>query len=118
MKAENIIGRRMLQYLRSRSDLNLHIESCDATSVDAMSVLIDKFRPSFGGCILLSAVLSDRLFMSHTADTFFAPFPPKKEAFQALEKAFAISSLDFLIAVSSAATFGNPGQTAYARFGH
>lgn len=65
--------------------------------------------------MILSAALIDRTFHAQTAETFEAPFPPKVGAFQVLEQAIDIESLDFLVTVSSvSAMFGNAGQTNYA----
>lgn len=113
--AKNVAGIRILEYLESLPDLHLRLESCDASSKEAMSALIQQTARPIAGCILLSVVLSDRLFSKHTSETFHIPFPPKKGAFDALKEVVEIPSLDFLIALSSAATFGSVGQTNYAR---
>ena len=63
----------------------------------------------------MSVVLADRLFVSHDQGSFYTPFTSKHIAFQTLERALDISSLDFFVSLSSAATFGNIGQTNYAR---
>jgi hypothetical protein len=64
----------------------------------------------------MSVVLKDRLFIAHDNTSYYTPFPGKVGALTALENAVDIRSLDFLVSVSSAATFGNVGQTNYARF--
>ncbi len=65
--------------------------------------------------MLLSGLISDGIFLSQTEESFEAVFAPKTGAFEALESAVKIEELDFLITFSSLATFGNPGQTNYAR---
>ena len=65
--------------------------------------------------MLLSALLNDRIFALHTQETFDSVFPPKVDAFRALESATDLSRLDFVVVLSSiSGMFGNPGQTNYA----
>jgi hypothetical protein len=67
--------------------------------------------------MLLAVVFSDRAFSSHTKGTFYIPFAGKEGALRVLEEAFPISSLDFLVNLSSVTgLFGSPGQTNYAGF--
>ncbi|KAJ7342604.1 hypothetical protein DFH08DRAFT_1082134 [Mycena albidolilacea] len=79
-----------------------------------MSKLKDTIDRPLTGCFLLAAVLQDRLFKLHTEDSYYRPFPAKLQSFRTVEEVFSIPSLDFLFAVSSIATFGNPGQSNYA----
>ena len=105
----------MLSYLRSCPDLTLEVAAVDATSYSDMSSLIGKMVAPLGGCMLLAVAYTDRLFGDHSLETFESSFPPKVDAFLALEQALSIDSLDFFIAFSSAgALFGNAGQTNYA----
>ncbi|KIJ32582.1 hypothetical protein M422DRAFT_138839, partial [Sphaerobolus stellatus SS14] len=64
--------------------------------------------------LLLSVVLRDGLFIAHSKESFFAAFPSKTQDLSVLEELVEIDKLDFLVAFSSASTFGNPGQTNYA----
>ncbi len=60
-------------------------------------------------------VLSDRTFLSQDAESFDTVFNCKMKAFETLESSLDILKLDFLIIFSSITTFGNAGQTNYAR---
>ncbi|KAF9553112.1 hypothetical protein CPC08DRAFT_822512 [Agrocybe pediades] len=113
-KVENLLAKRMLGYLESKAELEIRLLPCDASSESDMATLMKSVQLPIGGCILLSAVLSDRLFISHTRESFFPTFTPKHVAFEVLERLVDVSALDFLVSLSSAATFGNVGQTNYA----
>ncbi|KAI0694299.1 ketoacyl-synt-domain-containing protein [Cerioporus squamosus] len=106
---------RMLAYLQSRNDLALNTVSVDATSSADMVALVGATSRPLGGCMLLSSIYADRVFGAHTEESFDSAFAPKVGAFQALEKAVPIDSLDFCVVFSSAAALvGNAGQTNYA----
>lgn len=65
--------------------------------------------------MLLSVLLNDRLFVSHTQESFERVFPPKVQAFEVLERVLDLNGLDFLVTFSSVSgMFGNAGQTNYA----
>ncbi|TFK38854.1 polyketide synthase [Crucibulum laeve] len=113
-KANNVMGLRILNFLESMPDLEIRLESCNAASERDMAGLVSKLRAPIGGCVLMSVVLSDRLLLSHTKETFYIPFESKETAFRVVEKVVNIPSLEFLITLSSAATFGSAGQTNYA----
>ncbi|KAF9541628.1 ketoacyl-synt-domain-containing protein [Agrocybe pediades] len=113
-KAGNVLGSRILSYLESLDDLDVQALACDASSESDMTALLESIPTPLGGCILMSAVLSDRLFISHTHETFFKTFTPKHIAFQVLQRKIDIPSLDFLVSISSVATWGNVGQTNYS----
>ena len=109
------IALRMLTYLQSCANLTLECIAVDATSCADMASLVDRIVPPLGGCMLLAVAYMDRVFSMHTHDSFESAFPPKVDAFLALEQVLDINSLDFFIAFSSAgALFGNAGQTNYA----
>jgi len=80
-----------------------------------MAKILQSIDLPLGGCILMSALLSDRLFISHTRESFFKTFPSKQFAVHVLERNVHIPTLDFVVSLSSAATFGNVGQTNYSR---
>lgn len=106
----------MLAYLQCRSDLHLDAVAIDATSQEAMQSLVQNTMIlPFGGVMLLTAVLNDRMFALHTQESFEKAFPAKIAAFHVLEHILDIPRLDFVLAFSSiSGTFGNPGQTNYA----
>ncbi len=77
--------------------------------------MLNNLTAPLGGCVLLSGFLHDRLFTSHTQESFELVFPPKVQAFEVLERVLDVNALDFLVTVSSiSAMFGNAGQTNYA----
>lgn len=77
--------------------------------------MLNNLSAPLGGCMLLSVLLNDRLFVSHTQESFERVFPPKVRAFEVLEHVFDINALDFLVTFSSVSgMFGNAGQTNYA----
>ena len=106
-----------MEYLRSREDLDLQLVAVDATSRPAMTALINGMDLPLGGCMLLSAVIVDSMFASHTQESFERAFPPKVEAFRTLESVVDLAALDFVLAFSSVSgALGNPGQTSYAAY--
>ncbi|EJF59192.1 ketoacyl-synt-domain-containing protein [Dichomitus squalens LYAD-421 SS1] len=114
-KRGDLASQRILAYLLNQSDLSLRTAAVDAASDSEMVALARGISPPLAGCMFLSALLNDRTFAAHTQETFDSVFPPKTDAFQALEKAVGYESLDFVIAVVSiSGMFGNPGQTSYA----
>lgn len=114
-RPDNFYSAKIAHYLECLPDLTLRMEGCDGTSEIEMAKLFASITSPLGGCILLSAVLNDRLFLSHTDVTFNASVASKKRVFEVVEALVSIDSLDFLITVSSIATFGSAGQTSYAR---
>ncbi|KAK7044317.1 polyketide synthase [Favolaschia claudopus] len=106
--------RNAVECLQALPGLELRLEACDASSVDALTHLISSFDCPLAGCILSALALSDRLFMKQDADSFSIPFKPKTVAYFALEQVVALDELDFLIAISSIASFGVAGQSNYA----
>ncbi|KZT71132.1 ketoacyl-synt-domain-containing protein [Daedalea quercina L-15889] len=112
---EEFIAFRLLHYLQSQADLVLRTEAVEASSIEQTKRLVDSITKPIGGCMILAAVLSDRTFSKHTSETFEMPYTSKLGAFDALERALNIDSLDFLLAYSSIAGLaGNAGQTNYS----
>ncbi|KAF7374106.1 Polyketide synthase [Mycena sanguinolenta] len=111
---QNRVLRGAVQYLKNLPDLDLRLEACDASSVESLTTLINSLDRPLAGCILAAVVLSNRLFSKQDAESFAVPFKPKTDAYLALEQAVAIDQLDFLVAISSMASFGVAGQTNYA----
>ena len=106
---------RMLSYLEGREDLDLELHACDAGSLHQMKVVTSSVRRRIAGCMLLSGVLMDRTFFTQDESSFQAAFIPKVHAMRVLEQVVVIDKLDFFVAFSSIATFGNAGQTNYSR---
>ncbi|KAF8185089.1 hypothetical protein K438DRAFT_1974293 [Mycena galopus ATCC 62051] len=102
-----------VDYLQSLP-IDLRLEACDTTSVDALTTLIKSLDCPLAGCVLTAAVLADSFFLKQDAETFPIPFKPKTDAYFALEKVVAVEILDFLLAISSVVSFDAAGQTNYA----
>ncbi|KAH7906790.1 hypothetical protein BJ138DRAFT_1071251 [Hygrophoropsis aurantiaca] len=113
-RANDMLALRMLSYLEQRADLYLQLEAVDATSVERMTDLVQGITLPIAGCMLLSGVLSDRSFFFQDAASFEAVYAPKVRAFETVETVLNIDKMDFFIAFSSIATFGNAGQTNYS----
>ncbi len=106
----------MLKYLETRQDLKLRLEACDATNFEDMSNMIKSVRSPIGGCMLMTLVLSDALFMKQTEQTFVAVSDSKLKALEIFSNLVPIESLEFFIAFSSLfGLIGNAGQSNYAR---
>jgi hypothetical protein len=91
------------------------VESADARSFEATAALLKSINQPIGGCLLMTLVLSDGLFMRHTEETYRVVFDTKVTAVKALDAAIPIKSLDFFVFLSSIVTiFGNNGQSNYA----
>ncbi|KAL0569047.1 Mycolipanoate synthase [Marasmius crinis-equi] len=111
----NHLALRILSYLKTLSGISIRLEACDATSLDDMQKLIDSVKPSsIGGCVMLTAVLSDRMYRMHDKESYQRAVEPKVGAFEVLRKCMDLDSLDFLVALSSSATFGCAGQANYS----
>ncbi|KAJ6494580.1 polyketide synthase [Mycena sanguinolenta] len=111
---QNRVLRGAVQYLKNLPDLDLRLEACDASSAESLTTMTNSLDRPLAGCILAAVVLSNRLFLKQDAESFSVPFKPKTDAYLALEQAVAIDKLDFLVAISSMASFGVAGQTNYA----
>ncbi|KAJ7351379.1 polyketide synthase [Mycena albidolilacea] len=111
---KNRAMRSAISYLQSRPDLDLRLEACDASSVEALTKLIRSLDCPLAGCVFSAAVLADRLFLKQDADSFPVPFKPKTDAYFAQEKVVDLQKLDFVLALSSVASLGSAGQTNYA----
>ncbi|KAJ8503283.1 hypothetical protein ONZ45_g10994 [Pleurotus djamor] len=103
-----------LAYLESLPDLDLQLVASDASDASAMQSLIDNLPLPLGGCVLAAVVLSDRLLVNQTQESFDIAFAPKLGALQCLESTVDIRALDFLISLSSVAAWGSVGQSNYA----
>ena len=110
-----MLALRILDYLEGRTDLTLDLRACDASSARDMKAVLSSTRARIAGCMLLSGMLADRTFFQQDKSTFEAAFKPKVHAMRILEEVMAIDTLDFFVALSSIATFGNAGQTNYSR---
>lgn len=107
--------RRMLDYLKRRQGLHLQIKAVDGTSEEHMKHLVDSLCPPLGGCVVLTAVLSDGIFQHLDKDQFRTVFASKIGTLVVLRKILDISSLDLFVAFSSVSgLFGIGGQSNYS----
>lgn len=114
-RAGDWVSQRILHHLRTLSDLTIQTLAADAASANDMATVLSTLSAPLGGCMLLSVLLNDRLFVSHTQESFERVFPPKVQAFEVLERVVDLNTLDFLVTFSSVSgMFGNAGQTNYA----
>lgn len=108
-----------MAYMESLPDLTIRLEASDATSKEATIGLLRSIPRHLGGCMLLSAVLSDRTFASQEDESFRKVFAAKTGACSVLNGCLpgGIEALDFFISFSSVVgLFGNGGQTNYSRY--
>ncbi|KAJ7609190.1 KR domain-containing protein, partial [Mycena polygramma] len=104
-----------IAYLRSCDQLELQLVKCDATDTGATSRLVESIRLPIGGCFQLTLVLSDRLFLNQTRETFAAPQTAKLTVFETFAAVAEIENLDFYVAFSSfSGLVGYVGQSNYA----
>ncbi|EGN93606.1 hypothetical protein SERLA73DRAFT_97544 [Serpula lacrymans var. lacrymans S7.3] len=113
-KNKNKILHRMLDYVKRLKGLNIRLEAVDASSSIDMAALIEPLKTPLGGCMILTAVLSDGAFQHLTEEDFSASFACKSGVLDTVKDTIDISNLDFLIAFSSVSgAFGIQGQTNY-----
>ncbi|KAF7333968.1 Polyketide synthase [Mycena sanguinolenta] len=103
-----------LAYLQSCRDLELILQTCDATNACATSLLLNSLRFPIAGCFQLTLVLSDGLFSKQTHDDFCAAYDSKVKVFEVFANEVDITSLDFYVAFSSfTGLLGLAGQSNY-----
>ncbi|KAL6298494.1 putative polyketide synthase [Sparassis latifolia] len=111
---KNRSPRRLISYLKEQEHLHIRLEAVDATSVAAMQALIASLRRPLGGCMILTAVLSDGLFQHLTESDFSTSFASKSGVLNVMKDTMDIETLDFVVAFSSASgLFGVEGQSNY-----
>ncbi|KAJ7622564.1 hypothetical protein DFH06DRAFT_1482051 [Mycena polygramma] len=104
-----------LSYLRSRVDLDLQLERCDATDPNATSALLSGLRVPIAGCFQMTLVLADALFVNQVELQIRAVHDSKVQAFKVFAQIVDIKSLDFYVAFSSlSGLMGFSGQSNYA----
>lgn len=109
------ITKQKLSYLEGRSDLQLRVESFDATSVEGMSTLSQNINLPIGGCFVATLFMMDTLFMNQKPETFHAVSDLKLNVLKAIVSTFDVKKFDFLVSLSTMVTFvGNVGQSSYA----
>ncbi|OCH84204.1 putative polyketide synthase [Obba rivulosa] len=113
-RSTNVMLRRMFEYLKGLKDLRISFVAVDATSRSAMRTLLGAIEPRVTGCIILTAVLSDRVFQHLEEEEFNAVFASKIGVLQAVKDTMDMSNLDFTVAFSSVSgLFGTGGQSNY-----
>ncbi|GBE89888.1 putative polyketide synthase [Sparassis crispa] len=111
---KNRSPRRLISYLKEQEHLHIRLEAVDATSVAAMQALIASLRRPLGGCMILTAALSDGLFQHLTESDFSTSFASKSGVLNVMKDTMDIETLDFVVTFSSASgLFGVEGQSNY-----
>ncbi|KAE9394813.1 CurK protein [Gymnopus androsaceus JB14] len=106
---------RMVCLLKSLDDLDIQLIAVDGTSAKDMKEFISKISNPIRGCILLTAVLRDRIFPSLTESDFKEVFAAKTGVFHVLEQVLKLETLDFVVGFSSVSGMtGWQGQANYA----
>ncbi|KAK0504545.1 putative polyketide synthase [Armillaria luteobubalina] len=106
---------RIIEYLRSRRDLNLRLERSDASNKYDLHRLLSGARPELGGCFILTAYISDRMFLNMSEEDFYNVRRATSDVLEAFLNTVDPTTLDFLVVFSSvSALFGNPGQANYS----
>ena len=109
------VTRLKVAYMERCSDLTIRLEACDATSELCMRQLIGSVKEPLGGCLLMTLVLSDGLFVSQTEDNIRRVVEAKWGSLRTLDAIVPIQTLDFCISFSSVyALMGNLGQSNYS----
>ena len=89
----------------------------DVTDAGAVAAAFARWRAEFGpiaGVIHCAMVLEDGMILGLTPEKIHRVLAPKIQGMRALEAAIAGEQLQYLLAYSSATTFGgSPGQSAY-----
>ncbi|KAF8898051.1 hypothetical protein CPB84DRAFT_1748061 [Gymnopilus junonius] len=111
----NVVVRRMIKYLEAKDDLRLSLVAVDATDVASTTALLNTLGTTqVGGCIFLTAVLSDGIFRHLTESDFSRVFSAKLDAFAVTKEVFDFQSMDFVVSFTSVSgLFGFGGQTNY-----
>lgn len=114
-KNPNVIISRMLDYLTECPDLQLTFHAVDATAPDSMGELVNELgRDTIGGCIILTAVLSDRVFNHLSEEEFTTVFHAKLGALETVKQIVDVEKLEFVCSFTSVSgLFGFGGQTNY-----
>ncbi|KAG2004326.1 CurK protein, variant 2 [Coprinopsis cinerea AmutBmut pab1-1] len=113
-KNENLVVRRMFEYLKGREDLHIRLVAVDATDPGAMAEFMLDVSPAVGGCVVLSGVLRDRHFQNLTEEDFSIVYRSKLGVLEAMNRYLDVEALDFVVAFSSVTgLIGIPGQTNY-----
>ena len=106
----------VFDYLESLPDFSLVVEAADATDAKGMADVLSHMVAPLGGCIFLSTAFDDRLFYSQDRESFARSYSAKVGAVEAMESLVDFSTLDFVIGMSTAMTWGNAGQANYTRY--
>jgi len=114
-RSMNPVLRRIFEYLLGREDLDIQLQAADAISPASIRAVLNTLTFPLGGCIILTAVLSDRTFQYLGKEDFATVFAAKVGVLRAFKEAIFPSSVDLLIAFTSVVgIFGNGGQSNYA----
>lgn len=111
----NTLPRRIFDYLKAQADLNISLEAADATSMEEMQSIIQPKQLEIDGCIILTGIISNGLFMHLDQDEFSSVLHSKTGVLHVLNNVVHLADLEFIVAFSSVGgLFGNGGQSHYA----
>ncbi|KAL6298480.1 hypothetical protein BKA93DRAFT_830667 [Sparassis latifolia] len=111
---KNAIPQHIFQYLKGLQGLSLRLEAVDATSRTHMRELLDSVKFPLGGCMILTASLSDGLFPHLRESDFATSYASKTGVLNTMKDTMNTGCLEFFIAFSSVSgLFGAEGQSNY-----
>ncbi|KAK0454752.1 hypothetical protein EV421DRAFT_1896666 [Armillaria borealis] len=94
---------------------HLRLERSDASNKDDLHRLLSGACPELGGCFLLTAYISDHMFLNMNEEDFYNVRKATSDVLEAFLNTVDTTILDFLVVFSSvSALFGNPGQANYS----
>ena len=106
---------RVVQYLRTLPELQLHLEKIDAGDKDQLQKYLTSVTPAVAGCFILTAAKADGFFMNLSPAEYNHVRDATSRVYDALTKAADVSRWEFLVHFSSvSAVFGNAGQANYS----
>ncbi|KAF4610126.1 hypothetical protein D9613_010407 [Agrocybe pediades] len=110
----NVVVKRMVNFMENKADFDLSLHAVDATDSTSMANMFDNIGSNLGGCILLTAVLSDGIFSHLEEKDFTSVYAAKLGAISTLKEVVDFDAMDFFVAFTSVSgLFGFGGQTNY-----
>jgi len=105
----------MIDYMVKKADLELSLLAVDATDKASMSNMFKNIgQDNLGGCILLTAVLTDGIFSHLKENDFTSVYAAKLGALETLKEVVDFDAMEFFVAFTSVSgLFGFGGQTNY-----
>ncbi|THU95611.1 hypothetical protein K435DRAFT_859397 [Dendrothele bispora CBS 962.96] len=106
---------RVVQYLLSCPELQLHLEKIDVGEEDQLQKYLSSVMPAVAGCFILTAAKADGFFMNLSPAEYKKVRDATSRVYDALNRAADVSQWEFVVHFSSvSALFGNAGQANYS----